>query len=360
MPPSHPEPAPAQVQAVDAPGPVLSVRGLNVSYPVYGNVAVQAVRDLDLDIAPGEILGLVGESGSGKTSLARAIMGLLVQPGRIDTGEIRFAGRDMRAASEKALRAIRGRDIAMVIPNPRSELDPLVPVGRQIANVAHAHLGISRATAETMAMDMLKAVQIPDPGRRFRAYPHELSGGMAQRVVMAIALVCSPKFLISDDATSGLDVTVQAQVLDLLRALVREHGAATMFITRDIGITAHFCDRVAVIYAGEIVELAPTLRFFENPMHPYSVMLLAAFAHNPRLRERWHKPAASQQPADPDQACAYAPRCVHAEAKCSLVRPQLRELEPGHFVRCHFPVLRDAEPALPGPALHSAEPGLPA
>lgn len=346
MPAAATEPMPDRVPGA-APAPILSVRGLNVSYPIYGASAVEAVRDLDLDVAPGEILGLVGESGSGKTSLARAIMGLLVRPGRIDSGEIRFAGQDMRAAPEKTLRAIRGRDIAMVIPNPRSELDPLLPVGRQIANVARAHLGIDRAAADAMAMEMLKAVQIPDPARRFRAYPHELSGGMAQRVVMAIALVCSPKFLISDDATSGLDVTVQAQVLDLLRALVREQGAATMFITRDIGITAHFCDRVAVIYAGEIVELAPTLRFFENPMHPYSVMLLAAFAHNPRLRERWHKVAASQQPVVAEQACAYAARCVHAEAECGRLRPQLRELEPGHFVRCHFPVVRPAGPERP-------------
>lgn len=336
--PAVPPQEPTHAGASDA---ILQVRGLTVSYPVYAAAPVRAVHELDLDVNAGEIVGLVGESGSGKTSLARAIMGLLVRPGRIDGGSVTFDGRDMRAASEAELRAIRGRDIAMVIPNPRSELDPLVTVGKQIANVARAHLRIGRAGADELAMDMLKAVQIPDPERRFKAYPHELSGGMAQRVVMAIALVCSPKFLISDDATSGLDVTVQAQVLDLLRELVRDKGAAMMFITRDIGITAHFCDRVAVIYAGEIVEMAPTLRFFENPMHPYSVMLLAAFAHNPRLREKWHKPLASNAPDHVAEGCEYAPRCVHAEAKCAALRPQLQELEPGHFVRCHFPVLRD-------------------
>jgi oligopeptide/dipeptide ABC transporter ATP-binding protein len=334
--------APARAGAgAEPPRPTLALAGLNVSYPVYGARPARAVRDLDLEIAPGEILGLVGESGSGKTTLARAIIGLLASPGRIDSGEVRFDGKDLRALPEAALRAIRGRDLAMIIPNPRGELDPLVTVGRQIAAVARAHLDLSRAAADERALDMLRAVQIPDPKRRFNAYPHELSGGMAQRVVIAMSLVCSPRFIISDDATSGLDVTVQAQVLELLRRLVHDKRAAMMFITRDIGITAHFCDRVAVIYAGEIVELAPTARFFENPMHPYSVMLLAAFAHNPRLREKWHKPLASLLRSH-GEACAYAARCVHAEARCGATRPLLRELEPGHFVRCLVPVVRSA------------------
>lgn len=319
--------------------PVLDIAGLNVSYPVYEEEAVRAVHDLDLSIRAGEIVGLVGESGSGKTTLARAVMGLLTQPGRIDGGSIRFDGKDMRALGESALRAVRGRDIAMVIPNPRSELDPLIPVGRQIAAVARAHLDVGRREADAMALAMLKAVHIPDPARRFRAFPHELSGGMAQRVVMAISLVCAPKFVISDDATSGLDVTVQAQVLDLLRGLVREHRTAMLFITRDIGITAHFCDRVAVIYGGEIVEIAETARFFENPQHPYSVMLLAAFAHNPALRRKWHKPLASAESAH-GTACRYAPRCVHREAECDAHGPPLREHGARHFVRCHFPVER--------------------
>ena len=319
--------------------PVLDVAGLNVSYPVYEEAAVHAVRDLDLRVRVGEIVGLVGESGSGKTTLARAVMGLLTQPGRIDGGSIRFDGKDMRALGENALRAVRGKDIAMVIPNPRSELDPLVPVGRQIAAVARAHLEVGRREADAMALDMLKAVHIPDPARRFKAFPHELSGGMAQRVVMAISLVCAPKFVISDDATSGLDVTVQAQVLDLLRTLVREHRTSMLFITRDIGITAHFCDRVAVIYGGEIVEIAETARFFENPQHPYSVMLLAAFAHNPTLRRKWHKPLASDEPVH-GTACLYAPRCVHREGECDARHPPLRERGARHFVRCHFPVER--------------------
>jgi len=320
-------------------GVLVTVRGLNVSYPVFGAPPARAIRDLDLSIRPGEILGLVGESGSGKTTLARAIMGLLARPGRIDGGDILFRGRNLREVGEEAMRAMRGKEIAMVIPNPRSELDPLVPVGLQIAAVARAHLGVGRAAAAKIALDMLVAVQIPDPRRRFAAYPHELSGGMAQRVVLAIALVCSPKFIISDDATSGLDVTVQAQILDLLRGLVREHQTSMLFITRDIGIAAHFCDRVAVIYSGEVVEVASTLRFFDNPMHPYSVMLLAAFAHNQSLREAWHKPLASAAPSL-GEACVYAPRCVKMADRCNKIVPKLREVEPDHFVRCHFPVER--------------------
>jgi oligopeptide/dipeptide ABC transporter ATP-binding protein len=315
------------------------VGGLNVSYPIYGAAPVRALRDLHLEVQPGEIVGIVGESGSGKTTLARAIMGLLARPGRIDAGSIRFDGRDMLTLGEEQLRRVRGKDIAMVIPNPRGELDPLIPIGRQIARIARAHLGVRRAEADRMALDMLRSVQIPDPRRRFQAYPHELSGGMAQRVVMAISLVCSPKFIISDDATSGLDVTVQAQVLELLRTLVRERHMAMIFITRDIGITAHFCDRVAIIYDGEIVEAAPTDRFFENPAHPYSVMLLAAFAHNPRLREKWHRVPASPR-SGPGLACRYAPRCVHAEAECDRRHPELLAIETEHFVRCHFPVER--------------------
>jgi len=319
--------------------PILAVHGLNVSYPIYGAAPARALRDLHLEVQPGEIVGIVGESGSGKTTLARAVMGLLARPGRIDGGSIRFDGRDMLTLGEERLRAVRGKDIAMVIPNPRGELDPLIPVGRQIARIARAHLRVTRGEADRMALDMLKAVQIPDPKRRFHAYPHELSGGMAQRVVIAISLVCSPKFIISDDATSGLDVTVQAQVLELLRTLVRERHMAMIFITRDIGITAHFCDRVAIIYDGEIVEAAPTERFFENPAHPYSVMLLAAFAHNPRLREKWHRVPASTEPGR-GLACRYAPRCVHAEEECNRRHPELLALETEHLVRCHFPVER--------------------
>jgi oligopeptide/dipeptide ABC transporter ATP-binding protein len=239
------------------------------------------------------------------------------------------------------MRRIRGRDIAMIISNPRGELDPLQTVGGQIANVLRYHLQLDSAAIRTRVFDLLRQVSIPDPARRVRAYPHELSGGMAQRVVMAIALACSPKLIISDDATSGLDVTVQAQVLELIRRLVIERGTSMIFITRDIAITAHYCDRVAVIYAGEIMEIAPTGEFFENPKHPYTVLLLAAFAHNERLRRYWLGERAARSEVGPSGVgCPFQNRCVRMQDLCRYDHPPLRELGPDHYVRCHFPVER--------------------
>ena len=322
------------------PSTILNIEDLHVSYPVYETAPVRALRGIDLQVREGENIGLVGESGSGKTTLARAIMQLISRPGRVDSGRIEFAGRDLSKLSGEELRAIRGDDIAMVIPNPRTELNPLVTVGKQIANVARYHLSLPRKEADAMAMAMLDAVQIPDPKRRFKAYPHELSGGMAQRVVMAIALICSPRFIISDDATSGLDVTVQTQVLELLQDLVQQQGASMLFITRDIGITAHYCHQVAIIYAGEIVEIADTASFFDNPQHPYSVMLLSAFSHNPKLRGMWSKPEELIENAEAGGGCLFAGRCVRASDTCLKEHPKMRSIRPGHGVRCHHPVER--------------------
>ena len=317
-------------------GAMLDVSNLWVGFPSYGEQTHHALKGVDLRIAPGEMIGLVGESGSGKTTLARAIMGLVPPPGVVEKGRVLFAGRDLTALGDEARRAVLGRELAMVIPNPRAELNPVLPVGRQISNVAFYHLGVSRKEADRIALDMLRAVRIPDPERRFAAYPHELSGGMAQRVVIAIALVCSPRLVISDDATSGLDVTVQSQVLDLLQTMVREKQAATLFITRDIAITAHFCARIAIIYAGEIVEVADTRSFFTRPHHPYSIMLLAAFSHNPALRARWTRTEAAGGVAT--GGCAFAPRCVRRQPRCTQEAPVLRQMAAGHDVRCHFPV----------------------
>jgi oligopeptide/dipeptide ABC transporter ATP-binding protein len=315
----------------------LSVRDLVVSFPSYGRKDHRALDHINLDVRHGEIIGLVGESGSGKTTLARAIMAMVPQPGAIESGEVLFGGVSMTKLGVDALRKIRGRSISMMVPNPRSELNPLQTVGQQIANVAHQHLGGSRKDAAQKALDMLRAVRIPDAERRFNAYPHELSGGMAQRVIIAIALICSPQFIISDDATSGLDVTVQAQVLDLMKVLVRDQNASMLFITRDIGIAAHFCNRVAVMYGGEIVELGDTKAFFGRPAHPYSIMLLAAFSHNPALRRRWIKDGSANQSAA-NTGCLFRLRCVRAQPRCETEHPELRSLKSGHEVRCHFPV----------------------
>lgn len=322
------------------PSAALEITGLRVEFPTISGNPKVAVRDLDLSIRPGEILGLVGESGAGKTTLARSILNLPPPPGRVAAGAVRFGDADLLKLPERDLQRIRGRDLSMVVPNPRGELNPLLAVGEQIATVARVHLGKDRKSARAMALEMLRAVQISDPERRMKAYAHELSGGMAQRVVIAMALVCSPKFIISDDATSGLDVTVQAQILDLLRRLAMERRSAMLFITRDVGITAHFCDRVAVIYDGEIMEIGPRESFFLSPRHPYTVMLLAAFSHNARLRRGWTLSEARRRAVDAAIGCAYADRCPRAEAICLQVKPPPGELAPGHFVRCHFPVER--------------------
>lgn len=318
---------------------LLSVEDLRVVFPTASGQTRTVLRGINLSVKPGEVLGLVGESGAGKTALARSILGVPPAPGRIASGRVIFEGRDILVLPEKELRSLRGRRLAMVVPNPRGELNPTVAIGDQIATMARVHLGLDRKAARARALDMLRAVQIPDPERRMNAYPHELSGGMAQRAVIAIALICDPAFVISDDATSGLDVTVQAQILDLLRKLAAEHHSAMLFITRDVGITAHFCDRVAVLYDGEIMEAASRNTLFLSPAHPYTLLLLAAFSHNPALRNDWSA-TASAPPAAAPEACIYVGRCPLAQPLCRAEKPPLAELAPDHVVRCHFPVRR--------------------
>ena len=320
---------------------LVDIRDLSVSYPRYGRSHQTVLHNISLSVASGEILALVGESGSGKTMLARSIMRLVPPPGQIHAGTVVYDGTDLAELDAEALRMLRGRDIAMVVSNPRGELDPLETVGQQIGNVLRFHLSLSDREVKDRVLRLLDDVRIPDPERRYRAYPHELSGGMAQRVVMAIALACSPKFIISDDATSGLDVTVQTQVLELLERLIAERGSSMLFITRDIGIAAHFADRIAVIYSGEIVEVAPRHEFFDNPAHPYTVLLLAAFSHNARLRRYWLKEDAVKDEAQPGEGgCVFRHRCVRAEARCTAETPALRPTSAGHLVRCHFPIER--------------------
>ena len=335
------ETAPARDGSAARP-PVIEARGLELAYPRYGLPPKTVLRSIDLSIAAREIVGLVGESGSGKSMLARAIMRLVPDPGRISAGSVAFDGVDLATLTDDQMRQIRGRDIAMVISNPKGELDPLSTVGTQIGNVLRYHTRMGRKEIRARALELLKSVRIPDPERRLDAYPHELSGGMAQRVVMAIALACNPRFVISDDATSGLDVTVQAQVLRLLEQLIEERGTAMLFITRDIAITAHFCDRIAVIHGGVVVEIAPRSLFFEDPRHPYSVLLLAAFAHNDRLRRYWLGEMREVTPEmlKPSAGCPFANRCVKAQPRCYAEMPPLEGGADGHLVRCFYPVER--------------------
>ncbi len=317
--------------------PLVDVRGLRVTFPTNQGTSHDVLQGIDLAVQPGEIVGIVGESGAGKTTLARAILGVPPAPGRISGGKVIFDGSDILSLPETALRKLRGRKLSVVVPNPRAELNPVLTVGDQIAGMARIHLGVSGAEARKLALAILRDVQIPDPERRMNAYPHELSGGMAQRVVIAIALVCNPAFVISDDATSGLDVTVQAQILALLSRLTAEHGSAMLFITRDVGITAHFCDRIAVLYAGEIMELAAREDLFLRPSHPYTLMLLAAFSHSPKLRDAWSIPDVERRSL-PRSGCRYANRCPIAQPRCTAETPPMAEIAPGHAVRCHYPV----------------------
>jgi ABC-type dipeptide/oligopeptide/nickel transport system ATPase component len=287
----------------------LEVQDLHTYFFTAAGV-VKAVNGVSLKVEPGKMLGLVGESGAGKTTLAHSIMRVVPLPGRIVRGSTVLLGRDLQALPEEKMRLVRGKEIAMIVPNPRAELHPLLTIGDQLANVARTHLRLDKKEAQERAVDMLSRVKIPDPARRARAYAHELSGGMAQRVVIAMALIGEPRVTISDDATSGLDVTVQAQVLDLTVQLLRDHGSASLMITRDLGIVANYCDQVAVIYRGLLLELTDVRSFFANPLHPYSVELLSAFSYEQRERDS----APASLPYDSEGL-------------------ELREVAPGHFVR---------------------------
>jgi len=287
----------------------LEVRELHTYFFTAAGV-IKALNGVSLRLDPGRMLGLVGESGAGKTTLAHSIMRVVPPPGRVVKGETKLYGRDLQQLRESELRQVRGKEIAMIVPNPRAELNPLLTIGEQLANVARAHLQLDKRAARERAVEILLQVKIPDPKRRANAYPHELSGGMAQRVVIAMAMVGEPKVTISDDATSGLDVTVQAQVLDLTLSLLRERGSASLMITRDLGIVANYCDHVAVLYRGRLLEAADVRSFFASPRHPYSIELLSAFSYE-------RPSGAAMIPTIPYDADGL----------------EVREVAPGHLVR---------------------------
>ena len=289
------------------PTPALEIRDLHTYFFTAAGV-VKALSGVNLRLESGRMLGLVGESGAGKTTLAHSIMRVVPPPGRVVKGETKLYGRDLQRLRESELRQVRGKEIAMIVPNPRAELNPLLTIGEQLANVARAHLRLEKGAARERAVEILSHVKIPDPKRRANAYPHELSGGMAQRVVIAMAMIGEPKVTISDDATSGLDVTVQAQVLDLTLSLLRERRSASLMITRDLGIVANYCDHVAVLYRGRLLEAADVRSFFANPQHPYSIELVSAFSY------AGPAPTVPAIPYDAEEL-------------------ELREVAPGHLVR---------------------------
>ena len=318
--------------------PLLEVRGLETAFETVEGT-VRPVGCVDLVIHEGEIVGLVGETGSGKTVLARSVMNRVRPPGRVVGGSVRYRGKELLGQTEATLQKVRGAEIAWIGSNPRSALDPVQRVGRQLADVVRAQAGCSRTEAWARGIELLARVQIPDPARRMAAYPHELSGGKAQRVIVAMALAHDPRLLIADEPTFGLDVTIQIQILDLIRDLARDTGAAALLVTQDLAVVAHYCDTVLVMYAGEIVERAPVARFFERAVHPYSLALLrAAFAARGEERGLALSGGPPRFLALPP-GCKFHPRCPLAVATCRSVEPVLEAMEPEHWVRC----LRKAE-----------------
>src|SRR5438309_1126567 len=316
--------------------PLLSVSDLRVYFNTDDGV-VKAVDGVSLEIAAGETLGLVGESGCGKSVTAYSILKLLpVPPAEYAGGQIRFQGSDMLALEDKAMRRIRGNLISMVFQEPMSSLNPIMSIGAQITEAIREHRRTSRREARESAIDMLRRVGISSPETRFHEYPHQLSGGMKQRAMIAMALVCRPSLLIADEPTTALDVTIQAQILDLLNELQRELNMSVILITHDLGVVAETCDRVAVMYAGKVVESAPVASLFEAPKHPYTHGL---FRSLPTLTERKKQlaviPGAVPSPLDFPSGCRFRTRCSMAQDIC-LQEPDLREISPDHFSACHF------------------------
>jgi oligopeptide/dipeptide ABC transporter ATP-binding protein len=314
--------------------PVLEVEGLCVQFRTYEG-EVHALNSVDLVIRESEIVGLVGETGSGKSVLSTAIMNAVRFPGHITGGSVRLDGRNLLEQDEAALRRIRGVAISLIGTNPRSKLNPLLHVGPQICDVIRAHQDISASASRAQAIGLLHTVGINDPERRSRAYPHELSGGMAQRVLIAMALAGSPRLLIADEATSGLDVTVQRQVLDLIRDKVVERRSSALVITHDLGIVAQYCHRVAIIYAGQVVEQADVGELFRNPRHPYTISLLASAKAASRQQARLSLVGARPDLRNLPHGCLLHPRCPFADEESRTMPQAMREFSLEHHVRCH-------------------------
>ncbi|MGO4588138.1 ABC transporter ATP-binding protein [Micrococcaceae bacterium Sec5.1] len=305
---------------------------------------VKAVDGVSFNLRRGEALGIVGESGSGKSITARAVMGLM--PARsARTGEVLFEGRDLLSLGRKELQEIWGNKIAMVFQDPGRSLNPVVRIERQLTEGMRRHLGISKSAAHSRALDLLKEVGVPDPERRLRAYPHELSGGMRQRVMLAVALACEPDLLIADEPTTALDVTIQRQVLDLLRRIQIERKMSLMLISHDLHVVAGNTDRVAVMYAGRLAEVGASREVFDDPQHQYTNALLAA---TPTIDHERHTPlnvipGSLPSPTDPPSGCRFAPRCSAATAECGEAQPPITNIGRDHAVACFHPVTTNAK-----------------
>jgi peptide/nickel transport system ATP-binding protein len=314
---------------------LLAIEDLRVVFHGDRGRTTHAVDSVDLRITRGRTMGVVGESGSGKSVTFLAVMGLLPKEISAVSGQIRFEGKNLLAIADRDLRDLRGDRLAMIFQEPMTSLNPSYTVGEQIIEVLVRHKGLTRRKSRARAIELLRRVRIPSPERRIDDYPHRLSGGMRQRVMIALALACDPELLIADEPTTALDVTIQAQILDLMRELKAESGAAIVLITHDLGVVADICDDVAVMYAGEIVEHAPVNALFDLPQHPYTVGLLGAV---PRLDQRNDRLATIEgmvpDMARPPIGCRFSPRCPFADDRCRTERPPIVPLDNGRWSRC--------------------------
>jgi len=323
--------------------PLLDIASLHVDFPSHQGV-LHAVDDLSLQLEAGEVLGIVGESGSGKSVSMMAMMGLIPFPGQVRAQRLRFAGQDILTASETTRRSIVGKDIAMIFQDPMTSLNPCFTVEFQITESLRLHKGLTRKQARTRACELLEQVGIADPAKRLAAYPHQLSGGMSQRVMIAMAIACQPKLLIADEPTTALDVTVQAQILDLLATLQKDQGMAMVLISHNMGVVSEVAQRVAVMYAGQVVELQSAQHIFDTPQHPYTQALLQAMPERSTGQARLQT-IAGMVPGmlDRPPGCLFAPRCSAVQPACASPAPVHRASQ--LQVRCHFPGSAFAEHA---------------
>lgn len=318
--------------------PLLEVKNLKTYFYTEDGV-VRAVDGVDFEVYPGEVLGIVGESGCGKSVTSLSIMRLIGIPGKIVEGEIVFDGKDLVKATEEEMMQVRGNRISMIFQQPQSALNPVFRAGDQISEVLNIHQDFGREAGRERAVELLKLVGIPEPERRADAFPHELSGGMSQRVMIAMALACVPDLLIADEPTTALDVTIQAQILDLMRDMKTQLGSAMMLITHDLGVIAEMANRVVVMYAGEIVEQSPVASLFDKPLHPYTQGLIGSIPVLGEIRDRLDViPGSVPNLIDLPQGCRFAPRCrarvEHNLAICTDRHPSLIDIAEGHKIRC--------------------------
>jgi dipeptide transport system ATP-binding protein len=330
--------------------PLLEIENLSVEFPSKNSV-MHAVDGVSLSLEAGDVLGIVGESGSGKSVTMMALMGLVSYPGRVTADKLRFDGHDLLSLSQSERNKLIGKDVAMIFQDPTTSLNPCFTVGFQLAETLKLHLGMNGAAAKKRSIELLEQVGIPAPEKRLKDYPHQMSGGMNQRVMIAMAIACNPKLLIADEPTTALDVTIQAQILDLLRSLQKERGMALVMITHNMGVVSEMAQRVAVMYAGQVMEERSAQTIFTTPQHPYTEALLAAMPERSDGLSRLATipgmvPGLYDRPA----GCLFAPRCNYADDSCRAQRPPLRAWQDG-MVRCHYPLADTnkgaAKPAVP-------------